>query len=101
MNLIDIQTKVVDIDYWNGINAALASLISIFLGFIVYFARDTAKTQKDIVKEIHGLAIDIQEMRDNGIAIKDDVKDIKDDVEKIKNEQRVHDNRITRLEAVK
>lgn len=95
------DVKIVDTTVWNSALFITTTLITIFLGAIVYYARDTANTQKEIVSELHRLALDLQHMRDNGDNVKKNVEELKNKVDKIEGKLNEHDNKFARLEVHK
>lgn len=95
------DVKVVDAQIWNSALFITTTLITIFLGAIVYYARDTARTQKEIVTELHRLALDLQHMRDNGDNMRENVEELKKKVTKIEDKIYDHDKQFATLKVHK
>ncbi len=101
MIFLDIETKTIDATQWNGMIFIVTTLITIFLGAIVYYARDTAKSQKEIVTNLHDLSMKLQHVSDNSDNTKSTVEKLYIRVEKIENKLNEHDNKFARLEVHK
>lgn len=95
------DVKIVDTTVWNSALFITTTLITVFLGAIVYYARDTAKTQKEIVAELHRVVLDLQHVRDNGDNVKVTVEKLEQKVSKIETKINEHDNQFARLQIQK